>query len=87
MNKWLSAAHRQALQSVSLSLLRSFMNFFEQRARYSKFKSKHQLAKVHARVASQRKDDLHKLSQQIVDLQQLRHNAPDKWFGPEACQT
>ena len=83
MNKWLSATHRQALQSVSLSLLRSFMNFFERRARYSKFKSKHQLAKV----ASQRKDDLHKLSQQIVDLQQLRQKAPDKWFGPEACQT
>ena len=75
------------LQSVSLSPLRSFMNFFERRARYSKSKSKHQLAKVHAKVASQRKDDLHKLSQQIVDLQQLRHKAPEKWFGPEVWQT
>ena len=75
------------LQSVSLSLLRSFMNLFKQRARYSKFKSKCQLAKVRAEVASQRKDDLHKLSQRIPDLQQLRHKAPEKWFGPEVWQT
>lgn len=38
---WLSNAHSQVLQSVSLNLSRSFVNFFEKRARYPKFKSKH----------------------------------------------
>lgn len=39
--EWLSATHSQVLQSVSLNLSRSFVNFFERRARYPKFKSKH----------------------------------------------
>lgn len=38
---WLSVAHSQVLQSVSLNLSRSFVNFFEKRAKYPKFKSKH----------------------------------------------
>ena len=39
--EWLSATHSQVLQSVSLNLSRSFVNFFERRASYPKFKSKH----------------------------------------------
>jgi putative transposase len=39
--EWLTATHSQVLQSVSLNLSRSFVNFFERRARYPKFKSKH----------------------------------------------
>lgn len=39
--EWLSATHSQVLQSVSLHLSRSFVNFFERRAHYPKFKSKH----------------------------------------------
>jgi putative transposase len=39
--EWLSDTHSQVLQSVSLNLSRSFVNFFERRARYPKFKSKH----------------------------------------------
>ena len=38
---WLSETHSQVLQSVSLHLSRSFVNFFEKRAKYPRFKSKH----------------------------------------------
>ena len=38
---WLSDTHSQVLQSVSLNLSRAFVNFFERRAKYPKFKSKH----------------------------------------------
>lgn len=40
-NEWLSQTHSQVLQSVSLNLSRSFINFFEKRAKYPRFKSKH----------------------------------------------
>lgn len=39
-NEWLGETHSQVLQSVSLNLSRSFINFFERRAKYPKFKSK-----------------------------------------------
>ncbi len=38
---WLSEPHSQVLQSVSLNLSRAFVNFFERRAEYPTFKSKH----------------------------------------------
>ena len=38
---WLSETHSQVLQSVSLNLSRAFINFFERRAEYPTFKSKH----------------------------------------------
>ena len=38
---WLSETHSQVLQSVSLNLSRAFINFFERRAKYPTFKSKH----------------------------------------------
>lgn len=37
---WLAETHSQVLQSVSLHLSRAFVNFFERRAKYPKFKSK-----------------------------------------------
>lgn len=39
--EWLSNAHSQVLQSVSLNLSRAFINFFERRSAYPNFKSKH----------------------------------------------
>ena len=39
--EWLSEPHSQVLQSVSLNMSRAFVNFFERRAKYPKFKSKH----------------------------------------------
>ena len=39
--EWLAETHSQVLQSVSLNLSRSFVNFFERRAKYPQFKSKH----------------------------------------------
>ena len=39
--EWLAETHSQVLQSVSLNLSRSFVNFFERRAKYPRFKSKH----------------------------------------------
>lgn len=39
--EWLGETHSQVLQSVSLNLSRSFVNFFERRAKYPNFKSKH----------------------------------------------
>lgn len=39
--EWLAETHSQVLQSVSLSLSRAFVNFFERRAKYPNFKSKH----------------------------------------------
>jgi putative transposase len=39
--EWLGKTHSQVLQSVSLNLSRSFVNFFERRAKYPNFKSKH----------------------------------------------
>ena len=39
--EWLGETHSQVLQSVSLNLSRSFVNFFERRAKYPRFKSKH----------------------------------------------
>lgn len=38
--KWLAEVHSQVLQSVSLHLSRAFINFFEKRAEYPKFKTK-----------------------------------------------
>ena len=38
---WLGETHSQVLQSVSLHLSRAFVNFFERRAKYPQFKSKH----------------------------------------------
>jgi putative transposase len=38
---WLGETHSQVLQSVSLHLSRAFVNFFERRAQYPKFKNKH----------------------------------------------
>jgi len=39
--EWLGETHSQVLQSVSMNLSRSFVNFFERRAKYPQFKSKH----------------------------------------------
>ena len=39
-HRWLAETHSQVLQSVSLNLSRAFVNFFERRAKYPKFKSK-----------------------------------------------
>lgn len=39
--EWLAATHSQVLQSVSLHMSRAFVNFFERRAKYPNFKSKH----------------------------------------------
>lgn len=38
---WLKDCYSQVLQSVSLNLSRAYQNFFEGRARYPRFKSKH----------------------------------------------
>ena len=38
---WLKECYSQVLQSVSLNLSRAFINFFEGRAKYPNFKSKH----------------------------------------------
>jgi putative transposase len=38
---WLGECHSQVLQSVTLNLSKSFINFFEQRAKFPNFKSKH----------------------------------------------
>src|ERR1035437_2533158 len=38
--EWLSNTHSQVLQAVSLNLSRAFINFFEKRAGFPKFKSK-----------------------------------------------
>jgi putative transposase len=38
---WLAETHSQVLQSVSLNMSRAFVNFFERRSKYPKFKSKH----------------------------------------------
>jgi putative transposase len=38
---WLSEPHSQSLQAANLNLSRAFVNFFEKRANYPKFKSKH----------------------------------------------
>lgn len=40
-HEWLAETHSQVLQSVSLNLSRSFVNFHERRAKYPHFKSKH----------------------------------------------
>lgn len=39
--EWLAETYSQVLQSVSLNLSRAFVNFFEGRAAFPKFKSKH----------------------------------------------
>jgi len=39
--EWLKETHSQVLQSVSLNLTRAFINFFERRAAYPNYKSKH----------------------------------------------
>lgn len=39
--EWLAETHSQVLQSVSLNMSRAFVNFFEHRAKYPNFKSKH----------------------------------------------
>ena len=38
---WLAETHSQVLQSVSLHMSRAFVNFFERRSKYPRFKSKH----------------------------------------------
>ena len=44
---WLKEIHSQVLQGVSLHLSRSFVNFFERRAQFPRFKSKHQKQSMH----------------------------------------
>lgn len=39
--EWLAETHSQVLQAVSLNMSRAFVNFFERRAKYPHFKSKH----------------------------------------------
>ncbi len=39
--EWLKNTYSQSLQSVCLNLSRAFVNFFEKRARYPRFKSRH----------------------------------------------
>lgn len=39
--EWLAETHSQVLQSVSLNMSRAFISFFERRAKYPNFKSKH----------------------------------------------
>ena len=39
--EWLKETYSQALQSVCLNLSRAFVNFFEKRAKYPRFKSRH----------------------------------------------
>ena len=39
--EWLKETYSQSLQSVCLNLSRAFVNFFERRAKYPKFKSRH----------------------------------------------
>ena len=39
--EWLKETYSQSLQSVCLNLSRAFVNFFEKRAKYPRFKSKH----------------------------------------------
>jgi putative transposase len=39
--EWLGETYSQVLQNVSVNLSRAFVNFFEGRASYPKFKSKH----------------------------------------------
>ena len=43
---WLTDCYSQVLQSVSLNLSRAFINFFEGRAKYPNFKSKHVLQSI-----------------------------------------
>ena len=43
---WLKDCYSQVLQSVSLNLSRAFINFFEGRAKYPNFKSKHGLQSI-----------------------------------------
>jgi putative transposase len=38
---WLGECHSQVLQSVTLNLTKAFINFFEKRAKYPNFKTKH----------------------------------------------
>jgi len=40
--EWMSVPYSQCLQVVALNLSRAFINFFERRAKYPQFKSKHQ---------------------------------------------
>jgi len=40
-HEWLAEPYAQVLQAVSLNLSRAFVNFFKRRAKYPKFKSKH----------------------------------------------
>lgn len=44
--EWLAEPYSQVLQSVSLNLSRAFVNFFEGRAKYPNFKSKHGLQSI-----------------------------------------
>ncbi len=39
--EWLKPTYSQSLQSVCLNLSRAFVNFFEKRAKYPRFKSRH----------------------------------------------
>ncbi len=44
---WLGECHSQVLQSVTLNLSKSFINFFEKRAKFPNFKSKHGKQSIH----------------------------------------
>jgi putative transposase len=44
---WLAECYSQVLQSVSLNLSQAFINFFEGRAQYPNFKSKHGKQSIH----------------------------------------
>jgi putative transposase len=45
--EWLSEPYSQVLQAVSLNMSRAFINFFERRSKYPKFKSKHDKQSIH----------------------------------------
>lgn len=45
--EWLKDTHSQVLQAVSLNLSRAFINFFEKRAKFPNFKSKHGKQSIH----------------------------------------
>ena len=57
--EWLGETYSQVLQSVSLNLSRAFINFFEGRASFPKFKSKHGKQSIQYPQKVQIVDDSH----------------------------
>jgi putative transposase len=61
---WLGECHSQVLQSVTLNLTKAFINFFEKRAKFPNFKSKHGKQSIQYPQGTKFVDDLiylHKL--------------------------